>query len=100
MEMIEPYIGQWLHYLWQVSWQVVVLVVFVWMFEHLMGKSSSIFRFLLWCIVLLRIVLPLNLIVPGLERLFPVSVGEMARQTGATIIIPLQTMLSFPVQNP
>jgi beta-lactamase regulating signal transducer with metallopeptidase domain/uncharacterized GH25 family protein/thiol-disulfide isomerase/thioredoxin len=50
--------------LWAVSWQASILVALVLLASLVSRKASPTFRYWLWCIVLLRLCLPMNLTLP------------------------------------
>jgi beta-lactamase regulating signal transducer with metallopeptidase domain len=52
------------HTLWAVSWRVTVLIAFIGILALFFRKSSSSFRYFLWCIVIVRLCIPLNLKLP------------------------------------
>ena len=52
-------------HLWAVSWQVSILFAIVWIVEKLSFRASSLFKYWLWMIVLIRLCIPLNLAIPG-----------------------------------
>lgn len=54
----------WGRTLWAVSWQVSIVIGFVWLLSLLSRKASPVFRYWLWCIVLLRLCLPIDLKAP------------------------------------
>ncbi|MBA7699721.1 hypothetical protein ES703_108420 [subsurface metagenome] len=56
---------QWIPHLWAVSWQVSILFVIIWIVDRLSFRSSSLFRYWLWLIVLFRLCIPVNLTLPG-----------------------------------
>ncbi|MFC1490288.1 M56 family metallopeptidase [Candidatus Latescibacterota bacterium] len=56
---------QWVSHLWAVSWQVSILFAIIWIIEKLSFRASSLFRYWLWVIVLIRLCIPVNLAVPG-----------------------------------
>ena len=56
------------HHLWAVSWQVTILVGIIWIVDRFSRKASSEFRYVLWCIILIRLCLPFGLTLPvGIE---------------------------------
>jgi beta-lactamase regulating signal transducer with metallopeptidase domain len=52
------------HTLWGISVQVSVLIAFIGILALFFRKSSSSFRYFLWCIVLVRLCIPLKLELP------------------------------------
>ncbi len=70
--------------LWAVSWQVAVLVAFIGILCLLFRKTSPSFRYVLWCVVLVRLMVPIQLKLPvipfgGLSALFPGRLPSFAR---------------------
>lgn len=70
--------------LWAVSWQVAVLVAFIGILALIFRKASSSFRYVLWCVVLVRLMIPVKLELPviswsGLSALFPGRIPSFAR---------------------
>ena len=62
---------QLVQHLWAVSWQVSILIGLIWIVDKLAFRASSIFRYLLWCIVLVRLCIPVNLTLPvDIEQFF------------------------------
>ena len=56
--------------LWSVSIQIVFLVAVIWVIDRLAGRSSPLFRYWLWGIVLIRLCIPFTPSLPnGLESL-------------------------------
>lgn len=97
------------HTLWAVSWQIAVLIAFIGVLSLFFRKASSSFRYFLWCIVLVRLCIPMELKLPfgasdmvpplndivflspeNLHDLFPVSIQSGGISTmGAPEIIAL-----------
>jgi len=50
--------------LWAVSWQVAVLIAFIGVLALFFRKASSSFRYFLWCTVLVRLCIPVDLKLP------------------------------------
>lgn len=86
MSAIINFITQSVHSLWAVSWQVSVLIALVYLVSLLSRKASPTFRYWLWCIVLLRLCMPMNLMLPiGAEH----HLRQFARNLAAiTVKIP------------
>ena len=81
----------WIQYLWPMSWRVSILIMLVWCVERLSFRASSLFRYWLWSIVLLRLLLPVNLTMPGgLERYIENSVGIGI--TDITSVLPINAI--------
>jgi beta-lactamase regulating signal transducer with metallopeptidase domain len=53
------------HVLWNVSWQVTILIAVVALASLLFRRAPANFRFGLWCIVLLRLCIPFDLSFPA-----------------------------------
>jgi len=51
-------------HLWAVSWQVSILIALIWVSSLFGRKSSSNFRYWLWCIVIVRLCIPAGLTLP------------------------------------
>ena len=64
METFISLAGKVTSHLWSVSWQVSILVILIWIVARLSWRASSSFRYWLWCIVLLRLMIPINLSLP------------------------------------
>ncbi|MCC6699438.1 MAG: tetratricopeptide repeat protein [Candidatus Hydrogenedentes bacterium] len=54
----------WGHTLWQLSWQIVVLSAFIWLVSLLCRRLPANFQYWLWCIVLLRLCVPIQYSIP------------------------------------
>ncbi|MFC1651257.1 M56 family metallopeptidase, partial [Candidatus Latescibacterota bacterium] len=52
-------------HLWAVSWQVSILFGIIWIVDKVSVRASSLFRYWLWLIVLVRLCIPLNITLPG-----------------------------------
>ena len=52
--------------LWQVSIQVSILIAIIWLVSLLAKRASSEFRYLLWCILLVRLCIPVGFNLPFL----------------------------------
>jgi beta-lactamase regulating signal transducer with metallopeptidase domain len=55
------------HTLWAVSWQAAVLIIFIGVLSLFFRRATATFRYFLWCIVLLRLCIPVKLEVPFLS---------------------------------
>ncbi|MFC1693716.1 hypothetical protein ACFL1R_09450, partial [Candidatus Latescibacterota bacterium] len=64
MESLSSLAGIVTRNLWVVSWQITILVGIVWIIDRLSRRTSSLFRYWLWCIVLIRLCIPVNLTLP------------------------------------
>ena len=64
MDIILSFLIQWGKILWAVSWQVSILFFFILLISIISRKSSSNFRYWLWCIILLRLCIPAELHLP------------------------------------
>ncbi|MBN1291769.1 MAG: hypothetical protein JXB48_08005, partial [Candidatus Latescibacteria bacterium] len=51
-------------HLWAVSWQVTILIAVIWLVDRLSFRASSLFRYWLWMIVLLRLCVPVSIELP------------------------------------
>ncbi|MFC1552246.1 M56 family metallopeptidase [Candidatus Latescibacterota bacterium] len=93
---------QWISHLWAVSWQVSILFAIIWIVEKLSFRASSLFRYWLWMIVLVRLCIPLNLAIPGGmgQRIMEnIGIGEARIQN---ILVKSDTpdeILEFPVSS-
>ena len=91
--------------LWAVSWQVSVLIGLVWLVSLLSRKAPPNFRYWLWCIVLLRLCLPMNLTLPiGLEQHFRhfakrFALVLMERPTPPRMAENVQPIIPLPAEN-
>ncbi len=71
MSALNTFTAQCAQTLWAVSWQVGILVGLIWVVSRFSRKASPKFRYLLWCIVLVRLCLPMNLTLPiGIGQYF------------------------------
>jgi beta-lactamase regulating signal transducer with metallopeptidase domain len=59
--IIQYFQNEWAYTLWNVSWQVGVLVGFIWIVSLFARNTSPGFQYWLWCIVLLRLCVPVEL---------------------------------------
>jgi len=87
---------QWLRTLWALSWQITVLVGLVWVASLLCRRASANFRYLLWCIVLVRLCLPMNLALP-------LGIGDDVRQAAegyARSLLPAPDMGAAQLARP
>ncbi|MFC1528553.1 M56 family metallopeptidase [Candidatus Latescibacterota bacterium] len=64
METLSSFAETVIRNLWAVSWQVSILVAIIWIVDRLSRRSSSVFRYWLWGIVLFRLLIPVNIAVP------------------------------------
>jgi beta-lactamase regulating signal transducer with metallopeptidase domain len=55
----------WTSGLWQASVQIAVLVLLVGIASYMLRRSSPVVRYLLWCIVLVRLCVPMGLTLPS-----------------------------------
>ena len=63
-------------HLWAVSWQVSILIGLIWIIDRLSFRASSLFRYMLWCIVLLRLCIPVSMTIPvSIEKFFVHKTG-------------------------
>ena len=69
-----------LNVLWVVSWQGSVLVGIVALVSVISRKASSSFRYALWCVVLVRLCLPLDLS-------FPIGLGGYVQNTVEHLLV-------------
>jgi beta-lactamase regulating signal transducer with metallopeptidase domain len=97
MNVLRTLADQWAQTLWAVSWQVSVLVVLVWVISLASRKASPNFRYWLWCIVLVRLCLPVNLTLPiGAEH----HVRQGIRIVAAAVIKkPAARIISGHIQS-
>ena len=63
-------------HLWSVSWQVSILVAVIWLVDRLSFRASSLFRYWLWMIVVLRLCIPGNLSLPSGTESFLGDISE------------------------
>lgn len=105
MNVLNSFGNQWGQILWTVSWQISVLVGLVWLVSLLSRKASPNFRYWLWCIVLLRLCLPMNLTLPiGLEQHFRhfakrFALVLMERPTPPRMAENVQPIIPLPAEN-
>ncbi len=91
--------------LWSVSWQVSVLAGLIWLVSLLSRKAPPNFRYWLWCIVLLRLCLPMNLTLPiGLEQHFRhfaerLALAFMERPMSPRMTENVQPIIALPAEN-
>ena len=57
-------IDQFPRQLWSVSWQAAILIAIIWLIDRLSFRASSLFKYWLWCIVLLRLCIPVSIELP------------------------------------
>lgn len=55
---------RWAHILWVITWQVTLIVALLRIVSLLARKSPPAFHYWIWCIVLIRLCLPMNLSFP------------------------------------
>ncbi len=99
MSTVAAFASHWMGYLRAVSWQVSLLIGIIIIIERLYSKSSPLFRYWLWCLVLVRLLLPLNLIISSAIRLFPRYVGHMAYQAGEFYTAAANTIIDVSVDR-
>ncbi|MFC1541672.1 M56 family metallopeptidase [Candidatus Latescibacterota bacterium] len=76
MDALSVFTERLIPHLWAVSWQVSILFLVIWIVERLSFKASSLFRYWLWLIVLIRLCIPLNLTLPeSINHLFTEKIG-------------------------
>lgn len=79
MNAINSLADHWIETLWAVSWQVALIAAFIGIVSLLARKASSRFRYCLWCIILVRLCLPVNLTLPfGAGEYVRSSFGHLA----------------------
>lgn len=100
-----------IHNLWMVSWQVTILIGIISIISLVGRRLSSEFRYWLWCIVLLRLCLPVGLSVPfgidlNLDRIvnhytdsIPLLYSNFVESGDIPIAENLTTSLPEPVNN-
>ncbi len=81
--------GQLTTWLWSISWHIAVLVGLVGAVSLLCRRSPANFRYGLWCIVLLRLCLPVNLATPWgmgdrVQHVFELSAPSLLSASSAT----------------
>jgi len=87
--------GVWLDWMTRMSWQVAVLVAVVLAISLLARKASARFRYLLWCLVLLKLCLPPGIaFVTGIGQWFPLT-PEAPLQTSTMEALPAPTLGEF-----
>jgi len=87
--------GVWLDWMTRMSWQVAVLVAVVLAISLLARKASARFRYLLWCLVLLKLCLPPGIaFVTGIGQWFPLT-PEAPLQTSTVEALPAPTLGEF-----
>ena len=89
MEILSSFAETVIRNLWAVSWQVTILVAIIWIVDRLSRRASSVFRYWLWCIVLFRLLIPINLATPfGAGQLIWQSLGAGVADIQKVIIPP------------
>ncbi|MFC1574169.1 M56 family metallopeptidase, partial [Candidatus Latescibacterota bacterium] len=54
-----------------VSWQVTILIAIIWLVDRLSFRASPLFKYWLWCIVLVRLCIPVSIELPtGIDLSF------------------------------
>ena len=77
MDIVNAFLHQWSHTLWDLSWQIAILVGVIGLISRLSWKASPNFRYWLWCIVLFRLCIPVELTLPiGIK-------GEIRQEIGS-----------------
>ena len=99
MSIAADFAGHLMGYLRAVSWQISLLIGIIFIIERLNAKSSPLFRYWLWCLVLARLLLPLNLIVSSAIRLFPRYVSHMAYQAGEFYTAAANTIIDGSIDR-
>ena len=57
--------------LWAVSWQFTILIAAIWLIDRLSFRASPLFKYWLWCIVLVRLCIPVSIELPtGIDLSF------------------------------
>jgi len=64
-------------HLWSISWQVSILIALIWLINRLSFRASSLFRYWLWCIVLVRLCIPFKLSLPAVIPQFVRKAASM-----------------------
>ena len=86
--------------LWSLSWQVSILVVIIWFLSFLTRKSSPTFCYWLWCIILVRLCIPVNISNPfGLTYHIRIKVEENIQSFIKTLPTVEQTENTSPLIN-
>ncbi|MFC1574170.1 M56 family metallopeptidase [Candidatus Latescibacterota bacterium] len=68
-----------IHNLWSVSWQVTILIAVIWLIDRLSFRASSLFKYWLWCIVLVRLCIPVSIELPtGIDTSFTERIEQNA----------------------
>lgn len=86
--------GNWAAWMWTMTWQVALLAAVVWVLTRFLSKSGAAFRYALWMLVFVKLVLPPVLAAPWsvgtlAERLYPAAHQEPPAITGsAATVIP------------
>ena len=78
MDLFHSFLIQWGKILWTISWQITILFVLIGLISLISRKASPNFRYWLWCIILLRLCLPI-------ELKLPIGMGERIWQTVITV---------------
>ena len=87
--------GVWLDWMTRMSWQVAVLVAVMLAISLLARKASARFRYLLWCLVLLKLCLPPGIaFVTGIGQWFPLT-PQAPLQTSTMEALPEATLDEF-----
>ena len=89
METLSSYTGLITSSLWSVSWQVTILAGIIWIVDRLSRRASSLFRYWLWCIVLLRLCVPVNVSLPeNIGQFINSTIGINAPDINKIILNP------------
>lgn len=91
MEPVYSLIETIIHHLWSVSWQVTILAAIIWIIDRLSFWASPLFKYWLWMIVLVRLCIPANIMVPAvIEKFIDRSFGMVTPDIGK--YIPFQNL--------
>lgn len=64
MDTIAGLLHSWGYTLWVISWQITIIFGFISLISIFCRKASSVFRYWLWCILLFRLCIPVELTIP------------------------------------
>ena len=79
--------------LWTVSWQVSILVGIIWIVNCLSRKASSLFRYWLWFIVLVRLCMPVILtLTVSVQHYLRLGMDIFLSDFHSTIRVPQSTI--------
>lgn len=83
----------WFRSFWALSWQITVLAAMVWLVSLAFRRASPSFRYGLWCIVLIRLCVPVSIALPvgvsgDVRRAVETSAPEFLLAAQRTVLSP------------